>query len=65
MRLRIGPNPAIDAPRPGPGNLGRFRHRAALGHQQNRLDPTVRAGIGRLLQSPGKTTFIIAVKTTF
>ena len=64
MGVQIDPNPAIDAPGLGPGDLGRFRNRPALGHQQDRLDTPVRANPSGLLQGVRKTTFIISIETT-
>jgi len=49
----------------GPGNLGRFLNRPASGHQQDRLDTPIRAGIGDLMQGTAKTTFVLPIETTF
>jgi len=61
----VDSNPAINTPRLASRDLGRFRNRPALGHQENRLDTSVRADLGHTLQGLRKTPFIVSIKATF
>jgi len=65
MGVQIGPHPAIDAPRLGPGDPSCFWNRPALGYQQDRLDTPVRANLSGLLQGTRKTMSIISIETPF
>jgi hypothetical protein len=61
----IDSNPAINTPGLTAGDLGRFRNRPALDHQENRLDTSVRVDLTCTLQGLRKMAFIVSIKATF